>query len=63
MRGCYCPGCGRKQGYVLDVPSKIVVPCSCCGKSMMVKVDRHEMNVRLKLSAEAAEDVKVKEVI
>jgi hypothetical protein len=55
MKSCFCPNCGNKLQVELDPPSKIVAPCFVCGRSLMVKMDRDEITIKVHgvLAAEA----------
>jgi hypothetical protein len=48
MRNCYCPNCGALQRCKIKEPSKIVLPCHVCARSLMVKAERDELLIRVK---------------
>ena len=53
MKSWHCPNCGKKQNVRLDIPSKIVVPCPECGRSLMVKRDKDALTVKAQEPAAA----------
>jgi uncharacterized protein (DUF983 family) len=46
MKGCYCPNCGERQRYRLDVLSKVEEMCMKCGKILLAQLDRTGIAVK-----------------
>lgn len=47
MKGCYCPNCGEKQKFRMEVLSKVEEPCPRCGKPLLACRDKTGIAVKV----------------
>jgi len=46
MKNCYCPVCGVQQRFKFEEPSKIILTCHACSRSLSIKVENGDWLVR-----------------
>lgn len=52
MKGYFCPNCGKRQQAKLDAPSKVSIPCTECGKTLLIKMDKGKWTIMIESSNE-----------
>lgn len=40
MKSIICPNCGERKVAQVEVPSKVIINCKSCGKSLLIKMDK-----------------------
>jgi hypothetical protein len=65
MKACFCPNCGTRQRFKIDVSSKVAENCPECGRSLLAKRDQKSITVSAQdpTGSEQTITVKATEVI